>query len=178
MDYAKRNRKLVVALSLLFVAALVHRTGVLTRLGGSDPAVSRNRDSEVPVDAGVKVDKTISLRHLNLPESKLDELLEYSPFGVSPDTAVAVEEVTGESGSVVDESENSSTEAKSTVTLRLKAVYESEHGPVALVGSRLVRVGDVLDDGSRVLSIRGRELILAVKTSAGTRVATNDVVDR
>lgn len=162
MNYVNRNRKMVVILSVLFVAALVHRSGVLS--GAADSGSSREKDLASAESAQTEPaqQKVVNLRHYNWPESRLEELLEFSPFGfdLPAEDSSGIEVEPAVSEAVNSAPEAIETESTAATRLRPKAIYQSQHGPVALVGSRIIRVGDVLDDGSRVIAIGDRELIL------------------
>lgn len=47
-----------------------------------------------------------------------------------------------------------------TVSRQLQAIYQDARGAAAIVDSRIVRVGDLLDDGSRVSAITAEGVLL------------------
>jgi hypothetical protein len=154
---------------VLLLAAIVHRTGVVAGLRDAETVSSGDRDAVDSADSKSKENSVVNLRHLNLPQPNLNDLLEYSPFGVSPRTAAAIEDTIGTSTTVDGESGAADSDAADSdgtpkVARRLKAVYQSQNGPVALVDSKLVRVGDLLEDGSLVLEIHPRHLVLTAPT--------------
>jgi hypothetical protein len=161
MDYVKRNRKLAVVLSLLFGGAIIHRTGVVASLFDGGVESPRVVKSDIPVEEKPDHTGAVNLRHFNWPESNLEDVLEYNPFGLEPGSAAS------------DPLESSLASRQAAIDRTLKAVYQNQDGNIALVGSRLVRVGDRLDDGSRVVAIHDRRLVLE-RTTVATAESEGD----
>jgi|GEM_PF-2885047 hypothetical protein len=176
MDYVKRNRKLAVVLSLLFGGAIIHRTGVVASLFDGGVESPRVVKSDIPVEEKPDHTGAVNLRHFNWPESNLEDVLEYNPFGLEPGSAASdpLESSLASRQAAIDRTGRSAVgDTPATTTQRLKAVYQNQDGNIALVGSRLVRVGDRLDDGSRVVAIHDRRLVLE-RTTVATAESEGD----
>ncbi len=99
-----------------------------------------------------------------IPRYNLDSLLAFDPFrplssrqeGIAASSdSLEQSDSTGEGS---ESSEISQTSAGSPVSL--KAVYEDSSGKTAIIGSRIVHVGDVLDNGYHVQLITRDGVVL------------------
>lgn len=166
MNYVKHNRAKVIILSTLFVAALIHRFGVIDRILAEEAVAEQASPTNAPVAAKAEQSGVVNLRHFNWPDSDLESLLTYSPFGIeqAPEPTPDEEAENAAEEGLIEQAQQpvpeEAVEARTYITQRLKAVSQTENGPAAMVGSRIVHVGDRLEDGSRIVAIRNRELIL------------------
>lgn len=98
------------------------------------------------------------------PSRSLNDVLKHDPFAVSA----------AEQGNKPEQNSPAEDEKgiPSLPPLKLKAVYHSRHGAVALVGSEIVRAGERLSDGSLVLSI-GENSIVVQRSGAAPHTEVN-----
>lgn len=163
MDYLKRNPRMAVVFALLLGGAVLKRVGVFDGLLGEETASAETLLKKPASGTKAAGSGAVNLRHFNWPDANLDELLSYSPFGQQPE--VEEDESDATADQLTDQGEEDDQKAPAaepvrTIKQRLKAVYHGPNGRVALVNSKAVSVGDRLEDGSLVLEIQDRHLVL------------------
>jgi hypothetical protein len=100
----------------------------------------------------------------SIPRYDLDSLLAFDPFRPLSNSkeGIAASSDSSEQSDSTDESSEGSEIAETSAgsSVSLKAVYEDSSGKTAIIGSRIVRVGDVLDNGYRVQLITRDGVVL------------------
>lgn len=168
MNYVKNNRTKVIVLSAMFVSSLIHRSGIITTLLSDDEPDKPTSSAEASVASVAEQNAVVNLRHFNWPDSNLENILSHSPFGIERPPEPSAEELAETEAALAEslleqpqeEVSKKSDDEPVYVTQRLKVVLHGGKGSAAIVGSRVVRVGDSLEDGSRIVAIRDRKLIL------------------
>ena len=128
------------------------------------------KSSTTEIDTGRSRQRNHALAESNkpsepsIPKYDLNSLLAFDPFrplSSRQEGIAASSDPTEISGSTDEGSERpeiSDPSAESTVSL--KAVYEDSSGKTAIIGSRIVHIGDVLDNGYRVQLITRDGVVL------------------
>jgi hypothetical protein len=102
---------------------------------------------------------------VTIPKYDLDSLLAFDPFrplGSSQKDAAVVEDAnTPEEPAVVESAEVDEATSPTETKVALQAVFEDASGKIAIIGSQIVHVGDVLENGLRVQLITTDGVVLS-----------------
>ena len=127
-----------------------------------------------------------------LPELSLNDALRFDPFTSLPLTRRLVEEPSSVVESPVAEEASDQIvppaapivnplveKAETLRHLKVSAVFPSSTGAMAIIDSKVVRKGDLLSPGVRVVEIRGTDVLLRVEDGeTGPAAAGNEAATR
>lgn len=152
------NRKPLLKLILIPVLLAVLGLRLVEMTGSPELPASEKTAGRTPAtDGEIKLasNPEPDPAHLNnWPMRSLSEILEHDPFSKPQKQHPDITNLAEASG---DEATPVKFEPQS---IDLKMIYRSGGAVVALVGSRIVKAGDHLDDGSLVVSIGEQEIIV------------------
>lgn len=149
-DSSRINRKTL----LIPVLAVLLGYRVLAMTG-----LSNSADLQTVVELAAVASETLAMSQtdssasaeVQWPNRSLDDVLQHDPFAKP---ASPVEDATE-----VAEADDAE-ETQPVRQVRLKAIYRTRTGTVALVGSEIVREGQRMKDGSLVVAIRDDSVVL------------------
>jgi hypothetical protein len=154
-DAAQTNdRRKKVAAGLLLV---VFVTVLYSQFGGAgeDPEVPTRPKRPSPVAAATAKPQT-----RRWPQASLSETLKNDPFAQLRQAEKTPEEAEPDPELAQRQSEEASkASAASLENQRVRAIVSTKQGPVALFGTKLIKVGDMID-GARVVEIRPDGIIV------------------
>lgn len=159
MSTSARSRLFKVVLIPILTIALVWRivnmTGLPEATGALSSVLEDSSTAETPSKAKILAKEVLSGINVEWPKRSLSEILSHDPFSTSqtvPD--VIAEDILKSESDAAAETETESPE------FDLKAIYQSKHGTVALIGDRIVRPGDRLPNGALVVEILAHEIVV------------------
>lgn len=165
MENKKSKRLVITALSILLSAAVAMRA---TENDGKDHTAKPSsgataKSPEKKTASGAAVD----IRHLNWPEANLPDVLSFSPFGLAKEPKAdpaakspEAKEATGDLAQLQSKSTVKTNAQPASSEVRFVGTYTHMGRTVALIDSRIVEIGDRLDDGSLVLDIADRKVVV------------------
>ena len=152
------NRKPLLKMAMIPVLIIVLGLRLADMTGSSDQTDSV-KAAGTAVAANDRIDsvstsETDLAQLKNWPTRSLDEILEHDPFSKPREELPEVAKL-----------EQSPVDKPSPVkfdpqAINLKMIYRTGDEVVALVGSRIVKAGDRLEDGSLVVSIGDQEIVV------------------
>ena len=94
----------------------------------------------------------------NWPEMRLEDLVACNPF--EPRSVPVPQELPATAPTAESNPDHAPAEPPPHTPGQLQAIYHDARGAAAIVDSQIVRVGDVLEDGSRIVAITSQGLEL------------------
>ena len=92
------------------------------------------------------------------PEIRLDDLVAHNPF--EPRSVPVPKEMPAASPTAAGNPDPAPAEPPAHPPGQLQAIYHDARGAAAILDSQIVRVGDVLEDGSRIVAITSQGIEL------------------
>jgi hypothetical protein len=172
MGYVKLGLIPVLA-GVLYLVLYDGATSTADHAAKQDPATTKAPDLTVEAETTHRIDENNSPPRMardlqpTLPLKRDEEVAEVDPFDrrmIFPEkeSANTLDPLIAND----DRSLVSSTGAKSisTATLKVQVVFQTRDGISAMLDDRIVRVGDLLEDGRQVIQITPQNLVLALPT--------------
>jgi hypothetical protein len=133
----------------------------------SFPASSNATSTTIPTRTAPKPSNAnqYSATEVTWPTFSAAQIIHIDPFDrrrVFPEIPKAEAtntNVDGNNGKLVGY-DSQAANTKKSESLKIQAIYQSPQGIAALVGDRIIRIGDRLDDGSRVTDITADKIVV------------------
>ncbi|MCH2117126.1 MAG: general secretion pathway protein GspB [Pirellulales bacterium] len=156
---------IIPVLATLLLVMLYHAFSGANESQTDTPSVSSTTTRQVPQATLAKLPPRTSqnpLRHW--PQQTLAEILKYDPFSITPQQPGEQNQpptTGGEKAALAGQMKQPHSATDSRFTNKIpEMMFHSRHGTMAVIDSQVVREGEILRNGTRVVEIRTDGIVL------------------